>query len=214
MPQIRAIVSDVGGVLIDFDYTRFFAYLAHILNTRVSVARALWTDKDSPSALLYRFARGDFPLQGLWDGFEEKFGVRFTPEVEHDFRVLWMVGSEGLNAHTYQLLRSARADHGVRLVSCTNVDPIHGEELRGPGEPLHGFFDAEVQSWQVGALKPEPLMYACALEMAQAAPRECLFLDDQRENVEAARGLGMQAVHFTDAKSLAYDLAKLGLAPK
>lgn len=211
---IRTIVSDVGDVIIDFDYSRCFAYLAHVLHTDAHTVRTLWTNRDSPDALLYRFARGDIALNGLWDGFEKKFGIRFHPNMEHDFRLLWMVGSEGLNETTHRILKAMHTIHGVRLVSCTNVDPIHGQELRGEGEALHGFFAAEVQSWQVHAMKPEAHMYERALEVANAMPEECLFIDDTRENVKAAQDFGLHGHHFTTPAKLQEELARLGLTPK
>lgn len=211
---IRTVVCDVGDVLIDFDYSRCFAYLAHVLHTDAHTVRTLWTDRASPDALLYHFARGDIDLAGLWEGFERKFGIRFHADMEHDFRLLWMVGSEGLNTKVHHLLESLHTTHGIRLISCTNVDPIHGQELRGPGEALHNFFAAEVQSWQVGAMKPETLMYERALEVAAAAPEECLFIDDTLENVKAAQRFGMHGHHFTNAAALAHALEQLGLPLK
>lgn len=209
---IRTIICDVGDVLVDFDYSRCFAYLAHVLHTDARTVRALWTEKDLPDALLYRFARGDIDLAGLWDGFAKQFGVRFHSHMEHDFRVLWMVGSEGLNPEVHRLLKTTHATHGIRLVSCTNVDPIHGQELRGPGEALNNFFAEEVQSWQVRAMKPEAAMYEHALAVAHAAPEECLFIDDTLENVEAAQRFGMHGHHFTSSAELKHELARLGLA--
>jgi HAD superfamily hydrolase (TIGR01509 family) len=46
--------------------------------------------------------------------------------------------------------------------------------------------------------KPDPEIYELALERLNAAPEECLFVDDQLLNVTAAEALGMQAVQFTD----------------
>jgi FMN phosphatase YigB (HAD superfamily) len=59
-------------------------------------------------------------------------------------------------------------------------------------------FDVFVTSAELGVMKPDPRIYHVALERLGISPAEALFVDDFIENVEAARRLGMQAVHFTD----------------
>ena len=49
-----------------------------------------------------------------------------------------------------------------------------------------------------GCRKPEPRIYEILLERLGAGPAGCLFVDDVEVNCEAARGLGMEAVHFRD----------------
>ena len=47
--------------------------------------------------------------------------------------------------------------------------------------------------------KPEPEIYELTLErLGDAGAAECLFVDDVEVNVEAARELGLTAVHFRD----------------
>jgi HAD superfamily hydrolase (TIGR01509 family) len=47
-------------------------------------------------------------------------------------------------------------------------------------------------------MKPEPRIYHVTLERLGISPPEAIFVDDFGENVEAARRLGMGAVHFVD----------------
>jgi putative hydrolase of the HAD superfamily len=59
-------------------------------------------------------------------------------------------------------------------------------------------FDIFVTSAEVGVMKPNPRIYQVALERLGLSPPEAIFVDDFIENVEAARRLGMEALHFTD----------------
>ena len=54
-----------------------------------------------------------------------------------------------------------------------------------------------VISAEVGAMKPDHAIYRILLERLAAEADECLFIDDRMENVEAAREVGMRALHFT-----------------
>lgn len=57
-------------------------------------------------------------------------------------------------------------------------------------------FDAAVISTQVGALKPDPRMYAAILDKLGADPADCLFVDDRPCNLDGAVAAGMQAVQL------------------
>jgi HAD superfamily hydrolase (TIGR01509 family) len=72
-------------------------------------------------------------------------------------------------------------------------------------------FDAQVFSYQVGALKPDRRMYEAILAALDVAACEALFVDDSLPNVEGARAVGMQAVHFVGVEPLLDALARWGL---
>ena len=61
--------------------------------------------------------------------------------------------------------------------------------------------------------KPDPPIYELTIERLgdEITPAECLFVDDVLVNIEAARRLGMSAVHFRDnAQAVAEIEAALG----
>jgi putative hydrolase of the HAD superfamily len=66
-------------------------------------------------------------------------------------------------------------------------------------------------SFEVGAVKPERAIYLRCLEALGVEPAEALFVDDRRENVEAAQAVGMEALVFEDEDALAAELERLGL---
>jgi putative hydrolase of the HAD superfamily len=70
-------------------------------------------------------------------------------------------------------------------------------------------FDIMVISAEVGVMKPDPRIYQVALEQLDMAPAEAVFLDDVSENVEAARSVGMQVIHFTQPELALDKLKKL-----
>jgi len=50
------------------------------------------------------------------------------------------------------------------------------------------------------------------LETAKVfAPEESLFIDDLYENIQAARNLGMDAIHFQSIEKLKVELNNMGL---
>lgn len=59
-----------------------------------------------------------------------------------------------------------------------------------------GLFDATVISTQVGAIKPDPRMYAAITGALNVQPGDCLFVDDKACNLEGAERFGMLAVQM------------------
>jgi putative hydrolase of the HAD superfamily len=72
------------------------------------------------------------------------------------------------------------------------------EELWRSKLPLDEIFELIVDSAWVGMRKPDPAIYLLTVERldSELDPSECLFVDDNELNVEAARELGMLAIHF------------------
>jgi putative hydrolase of the HAD superfamily len=62
---------------------------------------------------------------------------------------------------------------------------------------LSALFDAVVISYEVQLAKPEPEIYRVTLDRLGVPPGAALFVDDRLENIDAARELGFQTLHFT-----------------
>jgi putative hydrolase of the HAD superfamily len=80
-------------------------------------------------------------------------------------------------------------------------------------ERSHGFFSAfrgGIFSARVGLMKPHREIFALAQQRFGLEPARSVFIDDHPANVEAARGLGWQAVHFQDAGQCGAELRQGG----
>jgi putative hydrolase of the HAD superfamily len=67
-------------------------------------------------------------------------------------------------------------------------------------------FDVQMFSAEEGLMKPDPAFYQRCLDRLCVCAPETLFVDDTLANVEAARDLGMTAVHYTDKRR---DMARI-----
>ncbi len=89
-------------------------------------------------------------------------------------------------------LRAIRAA-GARLVCVSNWDYALGEVLERVG--LAGHLDAVVTSAGAGAAKPDPAIFAAALEAAGCPPEAALHVGDtEAEDVAGARAAGIRAL--------------------
>jgi len=61
---------------------------------------------------------------------------------------------------------------------------------------LRNIFDYLVNSYNVGARKPDQKIFLEALKVTASKPEEVLFVDDSLENIEAAKQMGINAIQF------------------
>lgn len=180
--SIQAVLFDVGGVLLQLDYREAFRELGLGANAETQAAMTtLGSDPDYDA-----FERG-------WIGEEEyrrrlaiKLGRDIPPE---RFRALWngIVGEpfDGV----VELL--AKLQNRVRVYALTNSNATHMASVRSRF-PWLAALDGLFSSHELGARKPEPIIFKRALERMGASAPRVLFLDDREENVIAAAAIGMQ----------------------
>ena len=74
-----------------------------------------------------------------------------------------------------------------------------------------GLFDAILISGEVGLIKPDPAIFELAIRRTGVEASQCLLIDDNAENVAAAKRLGMQGVLFRSADALEAELRAMGV---
>jgi putative hydrolase of the HAD superfamily len=95
-----------------------------------------------------------------------------------------------------ELMRELK-EQGLRMALLTN-NVREWEPLWRSMVPIDELFELVVDSAFVSCRKPDPRIYEITLERLAMPAQECLFVDDVEVNCEAARELGMSAVHFRD----------------
>jgi putative hydrolase of the HAD superfamily len=197
LAEIEAIVSDFGGVLTTPLLTSFMAVQDEIGISPEDLGKAMRTvteeDGENPLYLLERgeMSEVDF-LARLGDGLEPLLGHR--PEL-HRFRETYFEALHP-NEPMIELMRELKAG-GKRMAMLTN-NVREWEPLWRSMLPVDEIFETVVDSGFVGCRKPEPRIYEMTLERLGLPAAACLFIDDLEHNIDGARALGMNAVHFRD----------------
>ncbi len=75
----------------------------------------------------------------------------------------------------------------------------------------HKLFNSVLYSFEIGICKPDKRAYEKILEKLNAKPGECLFIDDSRKNIQAAKELGINTILFKSNNQLTDDLLKFGV---
>jgi len=199
--MIKAIIFDLGGVIVPLDFPKGYAALAKIcpydadeIKRRI-LATNLVDQLEIGRVAPEEFARTMGRAVGLEASYEE-------------FRDVW---SEIFLPGTLipeSLLEALHASYRLLLLSNTNA--VHFPYIQ-EHYPLLRHMDELLLSYELGLMKPDPRIYAEAVTRAGCRPAECFFTDDLEANVEAARQAGIDAVRFESAEQLARELLRRGV---
>lgn len=198
--MIKVVFFDIGGVLLKFDLAEVARKIAWAVPRHpLKLARFLWS-----SELGEKVERGVLAPKTLFKMFREE--LDYTGSYQ-DFSDLWC-DHFTLNKESNALLKQVAKYRPVYLLSNTNH--LHYEFIR-KNFPFPKHVKGAVLSHKLKLRKPEAAIYEAALKRARVAPDEALFIDDLWANVEGARKVGMQALHFKNAEALESELKALGL---
>lgn len=104
-----------------------------------------------------------------------------------------------------ELLQQLKADPQYRIFGLTNWSMETFPLARKKFEILQ-MIDNYVVSGDVKLVKPDPAIFRLALDRFGIKADETTFIDDNPDNVEAAKRLGMDGIVFTNAASLRAEL--------
>lgn len=196
--SIEVVISDFGGVLTT-PLLRSFAAVqdrAGIPFEALGVAMTRIAERNGEHPL-FELERGNVTeaafLSELGQELEPELGHK--PEL-HRFSEIYFEALDP-NEPMIELMRSL-GDRGLRMALLTN-NVREWEPLWRAMVPIDEIFELVVDSAFVGMRKPEPAIYELTMErLGGVAAESCLFVDDIEVNCDAARSLGMTAVHFRD----------------
>jgi putative hydrolase of the HAD superfamily len=208
VPELRAVISDFGGVLTSPLSDAFLALqdgLAIPLDAYgKAMAAAAESGGESP---LFALERGQLTEAEFLAQLERGLARVLGREVSlHGFGE-HLLGAMEPNEQLFAYYRGLR-DRGVRMAMLTNN--VREWEHRWRGMlPIDDVFETVVDSAFVGMRKPEPEIYALTLERLGLPAEACVFVDDLEINVDAARSLGMAGIVHRDTAATVAELDAL-----
>lgn len=198
--DVRAVLCDLGGVVIRIDPGRVHRRWADRSPLPLSAAQATY-----PDPVYEAFERGDVSPGEYLAHVRARLRVRATDqELIDDFNALYL----GVDDEVVAVLTALRR-RGLRLLALTNTNALHQPVWSRRFAATLESFDAVHCSHELRARKPEPAAFTRVLRAHGLRARQTLFVDDLPANVEAAERLGLHGIVFTDARSLQRRIADL-----
>ncbi|GMT11259.1 hypothetical protein PFISCL1PPCAC_2556, partial [Pristionchus fissidentatus] len=202
MHPYKAVVFDFGGVIMSYckevpEWTRLEKFYALPRGIIQKTLFAIFNDLPELNRQIFegRISAEDLEEEILPEYLESKIGV----VLPRPFPVLnlWMGPGSKIpyNDNMISVVRTLRS-HGIHTSILTNNYKMDRQGIH-PRTPIEkGLFDLIVESTVEGIMKPDTGIYKIIQSRipSHISPNECIFLDDNKDNIRAAREFGWQAI--------------------
>jgi len=199
--QIQVVFFDIGGVLIEIHPDRTMKYWAEIAGVSTDLI-----EKKFPEEAFHAYERGEITGAEFFTVFKQS-APELGPIQEVDFWAGWkrLLGAEN---GSVTVLRQLSHQYPVWLLSNTN--PQHIQDELGLRVSFLDYITGAIYSFDAGYRKPDPKIFEYALRKVAVKASQAIFIDDILDNVNAAKAIGMHAIHFTHSDRLVRDLNQMG----
>jgi putative hydrolase of the HAD superfamily len=197
----KAILFDLGKVLIHFDFQRGYRALEPFCpHSAAEIPRRI-----AGTGLVDRFESGLVEPREFVDEMSRILDLR----VDYDrFCEIWSCIFMHELLPESMLIGLAKR---YRLVLLSNTNALHFEVLRRSYAHMLRHFHQLVLSYEVRAMKPKPEIFRAAVGAAQCRAEECFYTDDIAAYVEGARKLGIDAVRFESREQIEREMHARGI---
>ncbi|NGX37578.1 MAG: D-ribitol-5-phosphate phosphatase [Chlamydiae bacterium] len=199
--SIKTLFFDLGGVLINFSHEKMCQNIARYCDLDLDIVKTHLFEKK----LAEDYERGAITSQTLHKHFSQLSGKMLV----HDGLMEAASDIFSLKKETPALLEACKRKN-ISLILLSNTCEPHFCRVQKQFDFLK-LFDGFVLSYEVGARKPEKKIYDEALKLANCPIKECFYVDDVAEYIEAARGFGIDSHLFEGADGLIMTLEKKGI---
>lgn len=200
--EIKTIITDLGNVVLFFDDI----LLKKNLFRKSRLLYEEFYERFQPEAYPYTdFVKGKMSP----NIFHRELSRVLNLDVGYyDFTILWCNIFKP-NKYVIDIIKRLK-EKKYRIVLLSNLDFLH---LRWIEECFKlNFFDEEIYSCEVLCAKPEEEIYRIALGASECKKEECVFIDDLKPNIIAARKYGLPAIQYCgDNKDLVLKFKDLGI---
>lgn len=200
MPRIKAVIFDIGNVLIEWQPERYY-------DSVIGRKRRLQMFDDVDlHGMNDRVDRGENFRDVIYATADQYPEWRDEIRMWHDN---WIKLAEPAIDHSVGLLRRLRGK-GIPVFALTNFG-IESFDYAATQYAFLNEFDRRYISGHMKVIKPDPLIYQMLEEDCGLAPNELLFTDDRVDNIEMAQSRQWQTHLFDGSDGWAKRLVDEGL---
>jgi putative hydrolase of the HAD superfamily len=191
MKSIKALLFDLGNVLLPIDLSLTYQAFSQL---SLSFSSEEIQSKINNEGLWLGYEAGLLTDDEFRNLLRDKLDLDCSSdEFDHAFSALLL----GFPAKVYSFLHELTASFDLYLLSNTSL--IHSRiflnnQLGPKGENLFGLFKKAYFSYEMGLVKPNPLIYVQVLKENNLKAEEIIFFDDNVANIESASSLGINSI--------------------
>ena len=183
--MLKCLISDLGNVILFFDHMITAKSLSKIIDLQ---HEEIYKRIES-SGIHKDYVIGKLSDQEFYESVLKVLDVSTSMLSFVEFAECW-----GNIFHPNQPMIDflIQIKSRIRIILLSNTNSLHIKYIEKHFPDVIDLFEGRlVYSHEVGAQKPDRIIYEHALELAECKPEECLFVDDISEYVIAARDSGI-----------------------
>jgi len=197
--QIRAVIWDLGGVLVRTeDYAPREALAKRLGLERLALEDLVFSGESGRRA-----QSGEILLAEHWQNIRRHFGLTQDEIIAFETE-FW--GGDVVDYELIDYIRSLRPQYKTGLLSNAFSDLRQYITERWE---FADAFDEIVVSSEVGLMKPDARIYQEILKRLGVTAPEAVFIDDFARNIDGARRAGLRGIQFRNPSQVRSDLAVL-----
>ncbi|MBI4176534.1 MAG: HAD family phosphatase [Candidatus Aenigmarchaeota archaeon] len=200
MSSIRAIIFDIGGVVVRTDWNKFFR--KYVKQSRIPSSRLQRELIENPE--WRECYKGKLAEADIWKRLERDSGIGSA--IIRQVRTMWKNVFE-IDPEVMKIVEALKKHYEV--FALTNVGSDSAKFIGDMG--VYKAFDDVVLSFEVGMVKPEQEIYHHLLREFKLEPDECVFIDNLEQNLPPAAELGIKTIKFDSVQQVKRALKKLGV---
>ena len=190
--NIKNIVFDLGGVLVDLDFKAAINGLqqAGFANVKEQLQSF---DREG---IFQKFELGEMTAEEFRTAIRENSTVTLTDE---EIDALWNAMLLEIPREKLELILDLRGKYMVYLLSNTNSihwDYVCKNAFNYRGFRVNDYCEETFLSYEMHLAKPDKAIYEKVLQDANLLAEETLFIDDSEANCKAAEEVGIHAHHY------------------
>ena len=190
--NIKNIVFDLGGVLVDLDFKSAINGLQQAGFANVKEQLQAF-DREG---IFQKFELGEMTAEEFRSAIRENSTVTLTDE---EVDALWNLMLLEIPREKLELILDLRGKYMVYLLSNTNSihwDYVCKNAFNYRGFRVNDYFEETFLSYEMHLAKPDKAIYEKVLQDANLLAEETLFIDDSEANCKAAEEVGIHAHHY------------------
>ena len=189
MNQIKNIVFDLGGVVIDLDRDKAVEALTELGIKDADSLLGVYAQK----GLFFQLETGEVTAAQFYDALLPQCKPGTTNEDIQNALEKFLIK---IPVERLKLIRQLK-EKGYRLFVLSNTNPIMfnhwiDNAFRVENLTINDYFDNIVVSFQERVCKPDKTIFENLLKRYRLDPDETLFLDDSEANCKAANEKGVK----------------------
>jgi putative hydrolase of the HAD superfamily len=192
--SVKALIFDLGGVVVDIDFNNVFLRWAEYSNRSVKDIQSRFSFDHDYEA----HERGEIDSADYFNSLRKTLGIDIS---DQQFEDGWNSIFNGKIPGISRLLQRAREE--LPIYAFTNSNRVHQKEWSQRFSEILSLFDIVFSSSEIGKRKPEPEAFQIVADSIGLEFHQMIFYDDSMNNIIGARKVGLKTVHVKSVLDIA-----------